>query len=66
MIEVERETKLIFSGDEVRTLTQMARYLIEVIQTKDVNGYGWDKEQLEDFRKLAYRFSDAIPNESRL
>ena len=41
MIKINRQTEIVFDGDDAWQLTQLAKYVIEVIQTGDVNGYGW-------------------------
>lgn len=66
MISIDRETKITFDGDDAWDLTQLAKYVIEVIQTGTSQGHGYDKETIERFNKLAYRLSDVIPNEGFL
>ena len=66
MISIDRNITLKFEGDDAWELTQLAKYVIEVIQTGTSQGYGYDAETIEGFKKLAYRLADAIPNEGFL
>jgi len=66
MITIDRETKITFDGEDAWDLTQLAKYVIEVIQTGTSQGYGYDEETIERFNKLAYRLNDVIPNEGFL
>ena len=66
MISIDRETKITFSEDDVYTLMRLAKYVIEVVATRDVNGYGWDKETIDELNSFAHRFCDAVPLEGFL
>ena len=67
MITIDRETKITFDGNDAWDLTQLAKYVIEVIQTGSSKGHGYDDDdELERFKKLAYRLDEAIPNEGVL
>ncbi len=66
MISIDRETTLKFDGEDAWDITQLAKYVIEVIQTGTSQGFGYDAETIERFNKLAHRLVDAIPNEGFL
>ena len=66
MIKIDRETSITLDGEDAWDLTQLASYVIEVLQTDNADGYGWDDERKENFKKLAYRLQDAISNEGFL
>lgn len=63
MIKIDRETSITFDGEDAWDITQLAKYVIEVIQTGTSQGHGYDEETIERFKKLAYRLDEAIPNE---
>jgi len=66
MISIDREIKITFEGQDAWLLTRLATFAIEVIQSKNANGHGWDEETLEELESFAHRFWDAIPNEGFL
>ena len=66
MIRIDRNTSITFDGEDAWDITQLAKYVIEVIQTGTSKGHGYDDETIERFNKLAYRLDDAIPNGSYL
>ena len=66
MIEIDRETTITFKDEDAWDITQLAEYVIEVIQTGTSQGHGYDAETIERFKKLAYRLVDVIPNEGFL